>query len=313
MFSEKTVKQLTGRKRYLITLYHLRSVIALAAGILVLCLTFIAIVQGLRSWGNETEDIFHYFTVLSNMFSAVGAAFMIPYAVEGIRRKRFVLPKWIVMFQYGGAVGVAITMTTTLLFILPVQGRSAITGMNFWLHLITPLLTISLFECVETGILFTRKEMLSGLIPYWCYMLVYFIMVIVIGEKNGGWKDIYYTQAFWPVWVSFIMMLALGFFEAAMLRWIHDRRAKQSRKRLTRLWNDEMDPVALKIEAFGLGRYMGAHCDANSVIVPLDIFYMMAKRYDVPEYELAKAFIKGVCDELGEKYELDDDEKQIHN
>jgi hypothetical protein len=235
------------------------------------------------------------------MFSAVGAAFMIPYAVEGIRRKRFMLPRWVVLFQFCGALGVAITMTTTLLLILPVSGAAAVTGMNFWLHLITPTLTIVLFECVEAGIFFTRREMFIALIPYWVYMLTYFLMVIIIGEDRGGWKDIYYTQAFWPAWISAIGMFALGLGEAALLRYIHNLRGRRSIAGLTRMWTEDLDPVTLKIEVFGLGRYMGEHCDANDVTVPIDIFEMMAGRYGVEEYELAKAYVKGVCDSMAEK------------
>ena len=111
-----------GKKKYLITLQQRRSVIAMIAGVLILSLTFMAIIQGVQSRATGRESLFHYFTVLSNIFSAVGAAFMIPYAVEGIRRKRFVLPRWVVLFQYCGALGVFITLTSAVMFILPVSG-----------------------------------------------------------------------------------------------------------------------------------------------------------------------------------------------
>lgn len=290
-----------GRKQYLITLQKRRSIVAVIAGILILSLTFMAIIQGVQDSGDDHEGLFRYFTVLSNIFSAVGAAFMIPYAVEGIRRKRFALPRWIVMFQYCGASGVLITLTSTLIFILPLRGAAAVTGMNFWLHLVTPVLTVILFECVETGAFFRLRDMLLALIPYWTYMLVYFLMVIVVGEENGGWADIYYTAAFWPAWVSAIMLFALGLGEAALLRYIHNRRARESRGRMTGLWKDDLDTVELKIEAFGLGRYMADHSDETSAAIPLDIFRMMSERYHVPVYDLTKAYLKGVCDIMAEK------------
>lgn len=271
------------------------------AGILVLSVTFAAIILGLKSWGDEYESIFHYYTVLSNMLSVVGAAFMIPYAAEGIRQKRFTLPRWIVIFQYCGAVGVMITMMTALLIILPLQGRAAATGMNFWLHLVTPVLTVSLFQCVESGIFFSWKDLILSMIPYWTYMLVYFIMVIVIGKENGGWEDIYYTQYLWPVWVSAILMLVLGVCVALLLHIIHNLITRQSLKYVSRMWRTDMEPLELKIEAFGLGRYMGAHCDESGVTVPLDIFCMMSERYGISEYELARAYMKGVCDMIGKK------------
>ena len=201
------------------------------------------------------------------------------------------------MFQYIGTLGVTITLTCTLLLILPVQGREAVTGMNFWLHLITPVLTVVLFQCVETGVSFRRREMLRALIPYWGYMLVYFLMVVV-GEENGGWEDIYYTRAFWPAWVSAILMFLLGLGEAALLRWVHDRRAKAARTRLTRAWREDLSPTELKIEAFGLGRYMAAHSDLSGVALPMDILGLMSERCGVPVYDLTRAYVKGACDEL---------------
>ena len=281
---------------YFISLHESRSVIALLCGILVFCLTFLAVFQGITKDTDGT--IFHYFTVLSNLFSATGAAFMIPDAVEGIRQKRFMLPRWIVMFQFTGALGVAITFLTTLVLILPVEGANAVTGMNFWLHLVTPLLTITLFQCVETGVSLTKRDMLMCLVPYWAYMFLYFIMVVVIGEERGGWADIYYTQAFWPAWVSAILMFALGLAVALLLRRIQNYRSKQARSRITRLWAENIDPVELKIEAFGLGRFMGSHGDRYEMHIPVDIFEMMSEKYDISVYELSKAYIKGMADGL---------------
>ena len=293
--------QQTNSGYYLINLYKSRSITALAAGVLVLCVTFSAVVMGIRSFKPEDESIFHYFTVLSNLFSAVGASFMIPYAVEGIRQKRFVLPRWVVLFQYCGACGVAITMVSTLLLILPTQGADALTGMNFWLHLITPTLTVILFQCVETGVSLTRKDTFIVLIPYFAYMAIYYVMVIIIGQDRGGWTDFYSTQTYWPAWVSVLLMLFLGYVVARLLCLVQNRRAAQSRKRLSRLWSDDLDPVELKIEVFGLGRYMGQHCDSNAMNIPFDIFMMMSERYGVPVFDLAKIYAKGVSDSLEEE------------
>ena len=293
------MKHEKSQKYYLINLYQTRSRIALVCGILVLGLTGMAIVIGLME--TQGTEVFHYFTVLSNITSACGAAFMIPYAVEGIRRKRFSLPRWVVAFQYVGAFGVAITLLSTLCLIIPVEGLKAVQGMNFWLHLITPVLTIVLFQCVETGVAFTWKNTLIVLIPYWCYMAIYFIMVVVLGEENGGWTDFYYTMSFWPVWISALLMFLLGLIVATALRFVQNRRAKQSRDRVARLWMDGIEPTALKIEAFGLGRYMGKHCDKSEMTVPLDIFEMMEERYDISIEELTRAYIKGVSDSLAER------------
>lgn len=291
-----------NRKEYLISLYRTRSILALIAGIGVFCVTFAAVAWGLQEFGDEEGSLFQYFTVLSNLLAAVGAAFMIPFAVEGIRKKRFLLPKWVVLLQYSGAVCVAITMISTLLIIIPTQGvEEGLTGMNFWLHLISPLLTVILFQMAETGVSITRREMFLALVPYWIYMALYFVMVYLVDSQQGGWADIYNTKGILPPWAVALMMFVLGLVTAIVLRWIQNRRARSSRERIVRLWDKKMDSTELKIEAFGLGRYMGLHGSGGELSVPLDIFEMMAERYDVTLPELIRAFTRGALDGREEK------------
>ncbi len=287
--------------KYLIALEETRSKVALAAGILVFICTLAAVIILAGDSSGLDEHPLHYFTVLSNLLSATGAAFMIPFAVEGIRKKRFFLPGWIVRFQYAGATCVAITMVAALLIILPTQGIQAVTGMNFWLHIVTPICTVVLFQCVETGIAFTRRDMVPALIPYWVYTAVYYVMVYLIGEENGGWADIYMTKDYMPVWAVLLLILVLGFVVAGVLRRVQNRRAVQSRERIARAWSRDLEPAELLVEAFGLGRFIGSKCPVGEVTIPLDVFEMMAERYDISVEALTKAYVKGALDSIEER------------
>ncbi len=292
-------RSMNTKKEYLISLYHRRSVIALISGILVFYLTIATCLVKMQVSANEAENRLHYFTVLSNIFSAAGAAFMIPYAAEGIRKKRFTMPRWIVVFQYSCATCVGITMTAAVLLIFPTQGPgTAFGGTDFWLHLVTPLCTMILFQCVEADVILTKKDLIAAQIPYWTYMTVYIVMVIIIGEENGGWSDFYLTTKYIPAWASFILVIVLGFGIAVLLKFIHNKLTNISRKKLTGLWRDNMRRSELLIEAFGLGRYTGAHNDGNDLTVPIDIFKMMSKQYGVSVEELANAFVKGAVDSM---------------
>jgi len=295
-----TSREPVSQRQHIIALYHTRSVVALAAGTGVFCAALAAIFWGIRQYA-DGESLFHYFTVNANLLAAVGAAFMIPYAVEGIRKKRFVLPSWVVRFQYCGAVCVAITLVSTLCFILPVQGADGVSGMNFWLHLVSPVLTVVLFQCVESGVSFTRRDALVVLIPYWIYMALYFVMVILVGEENGGWQNIYSVKAYLPVWVTVPMMLLLGYLVALALGKIQNRRVRAARDRITRRWESDLSGVELRIEAFGLGRYMGLHCADSHLSIPVDIFELMAERYGVSLQDLTRAFVKGGLDGMEER------------
>ena len=289
------------KKKYLIALEESRSIVALATGILIFACALASIFIMAENDNGTYEYPLHYFTVWSNTLSAVAAAFMIPYAVEGIKKKRFILPRRIVLFQYAGANCLAITLVSALTIILPTQGVEAVSGTNFWLHIVTPALTIILFQCVETGVNFKRPELLLALIPFWIYMAVYFVMVVIIGEKNDGWSDFYMTRAFWPGWISALMMTAIGFGVSAILFIIHNKRAAQSWKRVKKMWSDNLEPTQILIESFGLGRYMGAKYTDGELAIPLDIFKIMSKQYDIPLGKLTKAYVKGALDAAEER------------
>ncbi|MBQ7173355.1 MAG: hypothetical protein IJR88_04490 [Clostridia bacterium] len=289
------------KKKYLIALEETRSIIALAAGILVCCCAFVSIFLMAKKYNGTGMHPLQYFTVWSNLLSAVAASFMIPYAVEGIRKKRFALPNWIVLLQYSGAICVATTMVAALALIWPTQGIRAMTGTNFWLHIVSPALTIVLFQCVETGVSFSRKSAPLALIPYWVYMIVYFVMVYLVGTERGGWSDFYKTRAFLPPWVSALLMLAIGFAISFSLRFLHNKLATRYWKRIAKIWSRDLEPTQLLIEAFGLGRSIGSRTYGTELVIPLDILKIMSERYDISMDRLTKAYLKGALDAIEER------------
>ena len=282
-----------SKKDYIVNLHTARSKRALAAAIMVSVCTFVAVSSALSS-DDKSKSSFIYFTTLSNLLSAAGAMFMIPYAVEGIRKKRFTMPRWIMLFQYAGAVSVFITLFCAVTIISFTLGpRFAFRGRNFWLHLVTPVQAIILFLAVETNQKITRKDSAIALIPFWAYGVLYFVMVILIGKDRGGWPDIYQTTSRLPVWVVFLLMFAIGYAAAIFLRKIHNRVLDRSVRNLTGQW-EGLDSAELESEAFGLGRYMSRHLDKSEIIIPMDILELMSQKCKVSTEDLSKAYIKGV-------------------
>ena len=225
-----------SRKEYIINLNTVRSRRALISAIIVSVCTFIAVVNNALD-PTYTESSFHYFTTISNLISAAGAMFMIPYAVEGIRRKRFTMPRWISLFQYAGAVSVFITMFCALTIISYTLGPVfAFTEDNFWLHLVNPVLAIILFLLVETDQKLTKRDTVLSLIPYWIYVIIYIIMVVYIGEERGGWEDIYNATSTVPLWIVFNLLILIGFAASIILRKLHNLIVDRSLKDLTSRW-----------------------------------------------------------------------------
>ena len=91
----KPVKQ---KKQYMIDLQKKRSRIALIASVLtsLFCIYAVAlrlIMDPSSKYPERGSYLFRLFTVNSNVFAALGATMMIPFAIEGIRKKRFTYPK----------------------------------------------------------------------------------------------------------------------------------------------------------------------------------------------------------------------------
>ena len=280
-------------KNFIINLNRAKSKRALAAAIVLLSCTFPAVVREAIKM-SDIESSFHYFTTLSNLLSACGAMFMLPYAVEGVRKKRFTMPRWITLFQYTGAVSVFITLFCAVTIISFTMGPAyTFGGNNFWLHLISPTMAIVLFLAVETDHKIARKDTAISLIPFWAYGVLYFIMVVLIGKSRGGWADLYNATSILPIWVAFGILFVIGYAAAIFLRKIHNHSVDRNLEKLSYRW-DGLSSVELRVEALGLGRYMAEHLDKSEIVIPMDIFELMSRKCDVTVSELTQAYIKGV-------------------
>lgn len=121
-----------------------------------------------------------YFTFLSNELCAVSALLMVifpnTYAV------------WIVKFV--GTAAVTLTLVTVLFFLSRIYGfKRLLTGRDFWMHLVNPVLALVSF-CI-----FERREMpfvycLFGLIPVVLYGAVYCYKVM-FAKESRRWEDFY--------------------------------------------------------------------------------------------------------------------------
>ena len=290
------MKQVKSQKEYIVGLNTKRSIRALHCALAVSVCTYIAVTQSVIN--NITkESAFHYFTTLSNLLSATGAMFMLPYAVEGIRKKRFAMPRWVSLFQYAGAVSVSITMFCACTIIsLTLGPEFAFRGPQLLLHLVVPILAIILFLAVETGQYLTKKDMIIAQLPFWCYAVLYFFMVVVVGKERGGWEDIYHATSRLPEWIVILMLVTIGFLVATFLRSIHNRTVTRGLKQLAARWNDDITPVEMKVEAYGLGRHMGRRLDSSEIVIPMDVLKLMSEKSGTSAEDIAKAYVKGVVD-----------------
>ena len=134
---------------YVTKLMKRRSIVALCAGVLTVILAFYGIIAGVNKTnidlGKNGFLSFIYFTMISNTLAMLSAAFTIPFAVEGIRKKRFTLPKWIALMHYSATISVTIMLLCVLSFISWVSPDDAFGGANIVTHIFCPVLILISF------------------------------------------------------------------------------------------------------------------------------------------------------------------------
>ena len=294
-------------KVYIIALNRERSVTALIACIIVSVCCMYAIVIGLGVRPNATQEgyglkIFRFFTVNSNVFAALGAVLMMPYAVEGIRKKYFTCPEWVRLLQYAGAVSTTITMVFAVCVMFPVGGAyAAFGGIYIWLHVVCPVMALVLLFCVDSNVRLSRKEALIALCPFLVYAVVYYVCVVVLGPEKGGWNDLYKITSYVTPLVAIVVMMLLGLAVTFGIRWLFNRAAEKRHRELQLLWDDSLTAVDIKIEAYGLGRFNGLRGNISDMTIPVDILRDLAEKYRISTGDLMRSYIKGLENGLAEK------------
>lgn len=260
----------------------------------------ISIINNVKS-GNAATGSFKYFTVLSNILTALASSFIIPFAINGIRKKRFVMPKWLSMMHYAGVTCITLVFIFNLGFILPYSKQDAIGGNNLFLHIICPIAVVLSFFLVESGYRYTKKEIAICMIPFMIYSFVYVAMVVFVGEENGGWPDLYMLNTLQPAYISFPLVWGMMLLIAFVIRKVSDLLRKRRTVKMFEAWGEDTEPVEVKVEMYGLGRYYGLSGDKNNLSVPFDILEDVAERFNMKTEELYEAYVKGLLNGIKER------------
>ena len=213
---------------------------------------------------------FCMFTVNSNILAAISSFAVIPYAIDGIRKKEYVLPNWAVVFMMTGTTAVALTFLVSLFILSPVKGFVLIfTGSRFFLHGVCPILNILAFCLFITSHNVKVKETFFSLIPVAIYATVYFIMVVVITEANGGWNDFYGFATRIPFWIPAILILPLTFGIATLIRLWHNCSFVRRRRNEAQIFLDYFEGKDAEHIITEMGKARAKLQPSGDVIVPM--------------------------------------------
>lgn len=279
-----------------ITLNKKRSIIALIAACITFVMTFSSVVMGLVNDPNLGLRLFYYFTVISNILAAIGACLIIPFAVEGIRKMRFTIPRWVFILEFIGTAGVTVTFLFTVLISLPVEGVSVISGIYFWLHIICPISAMVLFYSTENFFVLKMKDVLITMTPFVMYFIVYLTMVFILKGRYGHWRDIYRLGEYVPFWVSAPVLFMFAFGVAYLHSFLSNKMVKKREKRMISELGDvvNLSDVELCVEAFGLGNFMASNGNDSEVLIPMDLISILsANKEDGLKERMVQSFIKG--------------------
>ena len=286
---------------YLTNFYRHYSIIALCSGICSLIFSFYGIIAGVIMTVERMKVncffAFAFFTMIANIIAALSVSFVIPFAVEGIKKKRFVLPKWVAIFHYISTTSVATMLVFVLAFISWSSPYDAFGDSNLFTHIFCPILILTSFFQIENRYTYTVKDYFIGCIPLYIYEVIYYIEVALIGEANGGWKDIYHVQEHLPPIVAILSLMLLGLGTSYLIAVVSNYLTKKRESKMFNYWNKkDIDPIEAKIEAYGLGNAMGNIKDENNIMIPIDILNYLSKKSNTNEEELIKSYITGfIC------------------
>lgn len=192
-----------------------KSLISALCNIIIFAATVLCIITFFTKGGegnmkNHGFVMFRYFTVLSNVFCGAAAACLIPYKIKDAADGKTIMPRWAQIFKFMGTVTVTLTMVVVLVFLLPMTGdlSGMFGGSNLHMHLVGPLLAIYSFCALESDNMLDKKDRLLPLIPVCAYGILYFVMVLVVGEGKGGWPDFYMFNMGGRWYISFIAIAA---------------------------------------------------------------------------------------------------------
>lgn len=171
----------------------------------------------------ENARCFEYFTVDSNLLVTLTAAVMIFFKARALLGGPAEIPYWATLLKLVGTTAVFLTFLVVMLILAPIAGYGyMIEGGSLYMHLITPLAAAVTFIFFDGGPALDAVSIALSLIPTFVYGIVYFVMVVIVGEKNGGWEDFYGFNKGGRWYLSVVAMLGMTAVTALLLRLAHN-------------------------------------------------------------------------------------------
>lgn len=238
---------------------------------------------------------FCMFTVNSNILAGLSMMFCIPYTIDGLRTGNYHLPDWVVVLMQITVTAVSLTFAVSLCILAPIKGFKLIfTGSRFFLHGICPVVSIVIFCFFINSHLVRIWEAILALIPVLLYAAVYVIMVVVIGEENGGWNDFYGFATRVPLWVSALVILPAAGGVSLLLRLAHNACCLRRRKKDAELYRTVYGGLDLRQVIVEMARSQKKEMKVKNPTIPIQMIGYMIENsgFDLHSEEAARIYFE---------------------
>ena len=277
----KSEKIINARK-----INKMRLILGLVICSVVIAITFVTLILNAADIYNEKSPesglgTLRMFTTLSNILAAATASLCIPFQIDGLRRNRYKLPKWIVILMYIGTAAVFLTFFVAITVISAAQGfkKAMFAKSNLFMHTISPIAIFLLFVLGITDHKVKFKESLLALIPIYIYGILYIVLVFVTQE----WRDHYKTNEYIPWYISIIALALVAFGVTQLLRFLHNVSNKHVTQSIEKyyLFSEDFKFDSLTDAVAHLAKEQSKFMHkGDDIYIPVDTIQIIAKRYE---------------------------------
>jgi len=274
--------------------------LTLISAVVVVVCVFIGITMNLTTLYDENFDhmglrTFCMFTVNSNILAAISVAMTIPDTVDGLRKHDYHLPRWVTVFVFAGVTAVMLTFLISLFILSPVKGFVLIfSGSRFFLHGVCPLLAFVAFCFFMSAQRVSLADQLVALVPVLLYAVLYYVMVVVIGEENGGWNDFYGFATHLPLWIPVTFILPLTFAISSLIRFLHNRSFRRRKEAEAAYFKETFGGTDLRNIVGAMARLHASTVKTLDILIPRRVISIMLENSgeDCTLDELCEAYLR---------------------
>lgn len=167
---------------------------------------------------------FKYYTVLSNVFCAASCLCSVFHFL--IKRSSD-LPSWLYVFRLMGSSVVSVTFLVVLFFLGLIYGyKTMFSGVNFWLHLVGPVLAIASQFLLKQAMPMPLGISFWGIVPTVFYGVGYISVNAVqwTGKSNPATDFYYFLNWGWGVGIVILLGIFLVNWLVSLLYWAIGRK-----------------------------------------------------------------------------------------